>query len=109
MADPIVEAVVADQHTHHSHGQFYVVWGILLVLTGVEVLLAYEQLQPVRMLSILLGLSIIKAGLIIMYFMHMKFEAMRMRRSMMISLVICLALMSVFFADAFRILHLGVK
>jgi len=109
MADPIVETAVAEQHSHHSHKQFYVVWGVLLVLTAVEVLLAYEHLQPIRMLSILLALSIIKAGMIIMYFMHMKFEAMRMRRSMMISLVICLALMSVFFPDALRILQLGVK
>jgi caa(3)-type oxidase subunit IV len=100
---------VAVEHQHHGHTQFYVVWAALLVMTGIEVLLAYEHLQPVRMLSILLGLSIVKAALIILYFMHMKFEVTRMRRVLMLSLAICLCLMCTFFPDAFRILHLGVK
>ena len=93
----------------HSHTPFYVVWGALLAITAIEVALAYERLQPVRMLSILLALSIVKAALIISWFMHMKYELTRMRRLMMISLCVCLALMCVFFADAFRIINLGVK
>ena len=43
-------------------------------MTGVEVLLAYEQVPTLIMLTVLLGLSIIKAALIIAYFMHLKFE-----------------------------------
>jgi|SRR5689334_510466 len=100
---------VAVEHQHHGHTQFYVVWIALLIMTGIEVFLAYEQLPAVRMLSILLGLSIVKAALIILYFMHMKFEVTRMRRVMMLSLAICLCLMCIFFPDAFRILSLGVK
>jgi len=107
--DAITGQRAALEHQSHSHTPFYIVWGVLLVFTGIEVLLAYERLQPLRMLSILLGLSIVKAGLIIMWFMHMKYEITRMRRVMMASLCVCLALMCVFFPDAFRILHLGVK
>ena len=66
-------------------------------------------MEPVRMLSILMGLSLLKAGLIIAYFMHMKFEVSRMKWWTMSSLVFCLAMMVVFFPDAFRILHLGVR
>jgi cytochrome c oxidase subunit IV len=100
---------VAEQHRHHGKAQFFWVWGALLIMTGIEVYLAYQNLQPVRMLSILMGLSLIKAGLIIAYFMHMKFEVSRMKWLTMSSLVICLCLMCIFFPDAFRILHLGVK
>jgi cytochrome c oxidase subunit 4 len=100
-------AIVA--HRGHKHSQFFYVWGALLVLTGVEVYLAYQNMQPLRMLTILLGLSIVKAALIISYFMHLKFEARRMKWMLMASLVACLSLMSTFFADAFRILHLGVR
>lgn len=107
--DALIGKREALEHREHSHTPFYIVWGVLLLITGIEVLLAYERLQPVRMLSILLGLSIIKAGLIIMWFMHMKYEVTRMRRVMMISLCVCLALMCVFFPDAFRIINLGVK
>ena len=74
-----IEARVAEQHTHHSHGQFYVVWGVLLALTAIEVYLGYQNMEPKRMLSILMCLSIVKAALIIGYFMHMKFEVSRMK------------------------------
>ena len=98
-----------ESHRHHGHTQFYLVWGTLLILTAVEVFLAYERLKPTTMLAILMGLSLIKAGLIISYFMHLKFEVTRMRRLLMASLVICLTLMCIFFADAFRIVNLGVR
>ena len=100
---------VAEQHRHHGKAQFFWVWGVLLVVTAIEVYLGYQNMEPVRMLSILMGLSIIKAGLIIGYFMHMKFEISRMKWLTMASLVVCLALMMIFFPDALRILSLGVK
>ena len=107
--DVITGQRVALEHRAHSHTPFYIVWGVLLAITAVEVILAYERLQPVRMLSILLALSIVKAALIISWFMHMRYEVTRMRRLMMYSLCVCLVLMCVFFPDAFRILNLGVK
>jgi len=109
-ADQIAIALrVAEEQRHHGKGQFFWVWGALLVMTAIEVYLTYQNLQPVRMLTILMGLSLIKAGLIIGYFMHMKFEISRMKWLTMASLVVCLALMMIFFPDALRILSLGVK
>jgi cytochrome c oxidase subunit 4 len=90
-------------------GQFIWVWGALLVLTAIEVYLGYQNLQPMKMLFILLGLSIVKSALIILYFMHMKFEVRRMRYVLMTVLIVCLCLMSVFFADAARIINLGIR
>lgn len=104
-----LEASVAEQHRHHGKAQFFWVWGALLVMTAIEVYLAYQNMEPVRMLSILMGLSILKAGLIIAYFMHMKFEVSRMKWLTMSSLVACLCLMLIFLPDAFRLLHLGVS
>ena len=77
-------------------------------MTAIEVYLAYQHMEPVRMLSILMGLSLLKAALIIAYFMHMKFEVSRMKWWTMSSLVFCLAMMLVFLPDAFRILRIGV-
>ncbi len=104
----IAERVAAEQR-HHGKGQFFYVWIALLIMTAIEVYLTYQNMQPVRMLTILMGLSLIKAGLIIGYFMHMKFEVSRMKWLTMASLVVCLALMMIFFPDAFRILALGPK
>jgi cytochrome c oxidase subunit 4 len=100
---------VAEQHLHHGKGQFLWVWVALLIMTAIEVYLTYQNLQPIRMLTILMGLSLIKAGLIIGYFMHMKFEVSRMKWLTMASLVVCLALMMIFFPDALRIISLGAK
>jgi caa(3)-type oxidase subunit IV len=100
---------VAEQHRHHGKAQFFWVWGILLVITAIEVYLGYQNMEPVRMLTILMGLSILKAAMIIGYFMHMNFEVSRMKWITMSTLVFCLAMMMVFFPDAFRILHLGVR
>jgi cytochrome c oxidase subunit IV len=104
-----IEHRVAEEQRHHSKGQFLWVWAALLIMTGIEVYLAYQNLELIRMLSILMGLSLIKAALIIAYFMHMKFEVSPMKWVTMSSLVFCLAMMLVFLPDAFRILHLGLK
>ena len=94
-----------------TKGTYMWVWGALLLLTAVEVVLAYKQvLQPVRMLEVLLVLSVVKAGLITMYFMHLKAELPRMRWLLTISVTGCFVLMWIFFfRDADRILTLGVK
>jgi cytochrome c oxidase subunit 4 len=104
-----LEEQVAEQHRHHGRAQFLRVWLALLIMTAIEVYLAYQHMEPIRMLSILMGLSILKAGLIIAYFMHLKFEVSRMRWYTMTSLVFCLAMMLIFLPDAFRILHIGVR
>ena len=93
-----------------SKTPYFWVWGALLVLTGVEVILAYEQVfTPVHMLEVLMALSVVKSALIIGYFMHLKFEIATMKWILMVALVACLCLMFTFFADAFRINYLGVR
>jgi cytochrome c oxidase subunit IV len=105
-----LEERVAQQHRHHKKTLFFWVWGALLVLTAIEVYLTYQNLEPKRMLTILMGLSLIKAALIIGFFMHLKYEVSRMKWLTMCSVVGCLVLMTVFFfPDAFRILYLGVR
>jgi cytochrome c oxidase subunit 4 len=91
-------------------GQYLWVWGVLLLLTAVEVVLAYKRVfEPLQMLEALMILSVIKSALIIGYFMHLKFEEPAMKWVMMTAVVACLCLMCIFFPDAFRILYLGVK
>lgn len=103
---------MAEAAAHHdeSKAQYFWVWGALLVITAVEIVLAYKQVfDPAKMLIVLMGLSVIKAALIIAYFMHLKFEMARMKIVLMTSVVVCLTLMCVFFPDALRVLQLGVK
>src|SRR5713226_8581856 len=69
----------AEQQRHHGKALFFWVWGALLVMTAIEVFLTYQNMQPVKMLTILMGLSLIKAALIIGYFMHLKYGVSRMK------------------------------
>jgi cytochrome c oxidase subunit IV len=107
-----MEATPMMSDTAHSHTPanrlFYTVWIVLLVLTAVEVWLAYEHLFTTAvMLLILMVLSLVKAALIMAYFMHLRFE----KRSLVLSLIpfacIVIALLAVFFPDGMRALELG--
>ena len=90
-------------HFEGSNKLFFYVLGALLVLTLVEVLLAYIEFSNlIVMLTILMGLSIIKAALIIAYFMHLKFERMSLVLSLVPVLVVCICLLFIFFPDGIR-------
>lgn len=91
----------------HSNRIFYVVWTALLIITIVEVALAYKQFSVAMMLTILIGLSLVKAGLIVAYFMHLRFEKLSLTLTLIPAVVICIALLGIFFLDSLRILTLG--
>ena len=82
---------------------FVKVWFILLALTGCEVFLAYEQVGVILMLTIFVGLSVIKAALIIAYFMHLKFERLSLFLTLFPMLIFCILLMLIFLGDATRL------
>ena len=92
----------AEEHFAGSNKLFASVWVVLVVLTLVEILLAYKTMPIHIMLTILLGLSIIKAALIVAYFMHLKFERLSLILTLVPMLVICICLLFVFFPDSFR-------
>lgn len=78
----------------------------LLVLTAIEVVLAYVQVPLFLMLTILVGLSLIKAALILAYFMHLRYERMSLVYTLIPMLVICICLLFIFFPDGIRALNL---
>ncbi|MCM3872334.1 MAG: cytochrome C oxidase subunit IV family protein [Pyrinomonadaceae bacterium] len=94
----------ADEHEHFagSNKLFTSIWIWLVLLTMVEIVLAYRPMAIHIMLTILLGLSIIKAALIVAYFMHLKFERLSLILTIVPMLVVCICLLFVFFPDSFR-------
>src|SRR6476646_6317190 len=91
-----------EETEHGTIKSFSVVWIPLLVFTAIEVFLAYEQIQPVIMLVALIGLSVIKAALIIAYFMHLKFERFSLFLTLFPMLIFCILMMLVFMPDSMR-------
>jgi cytochrome c oxidase subunit 4 len=96
----------ADEHFAGSNKLFISIWVWLVVLTLIEIFLAYRPMSIVIMLVILLGLSIIKAALIMAYFMHLKFERLSLILTLVPMLVVCILLLFVFFPDSYRSLGL---
>jgi cytochrome c oxidase subunit 4 len=93
---------VEEVHFAGSNRLFMMVWIWLLALTAFEVFLGYVQLPVVYMLVILMGASIIKAALIVAYFMHLRFERLNLILTIVPAVVICICLLLVFFPDSFR-------
>src|ERR1700752_3779853 len=94
----------AESHEHFagSNRLFISVWVWLLLLTAFEVFLGYIHLPVIYMLVILMGASIIKAALIVAYFMHLRFERLNLVLTIVPAVVICICLLLVFFPDSFR-------
>ena len=92
----------AEEHFAGSNKLFTWIWVWLVVLTLIEIFLAYRPMSILLMLTILLGLSIIKAALIAAYFMHLKFERLSLILTIVPMLVVCICLLFVFFPDSFR-------
>jgi cytochrome c oxidase subunit 4 len=103
-AEPVEEV-----HFAGSNQLFRKVWYWLLLLTGIEIILGYKPMPLHLMLTVLLGLSIIKAALIIAWFMHLKFERLSLIITLVPMLVICICLLFVFFPDSFRSFGLRYK
>ena len=78
----------------------------LLGLTALEVLLGYLHVPQTLLLLSVLGLSIVKAVLIMAYFMHLKFERLSLILTLVPVLVICLVLLAGFLPDGLRALNL---
>jgi cytochrome c oxidase subunit 4 len=92
----------AEEHFAGSNKLFISIWVWLVGLTLIEIFLAYRPMAIHIMLTILLGLSIIKAALIVAYFMHLKFERLSLILTIVPMLVVCIILLFVFFPDSAR-------
>ena len=91
-----------EEHFAGSNKLFISIWVWLVVLTLIEIFLAYKPMPIYLMLVVLLGLSIIKAALIVAYFMHLKFERLSLILTIVPALVVCIILLFAFFPDSFR-------
>jgi cytochrome c oxidase subunit 4 len=96
-----------EAHAGASVGTNLAIWIGLVAITFLEVFLAYKQLQPSLMLSILVILSVVKAAMIMSYFMHLKFEKLSLVLWLVPAMIFCICMMFIFFfPEAFRLLQL---
>src|SRR5207253_369190 len=73
--------------TEHKLPNYMLIWLYLFILTGAEVLFAFEMpiSQLVKILCLMV-LAVVKALLVALFFMHLKFERWRLRVVFMVPL-----------------------
>jgi cytochrome c oxidase subunit 4 len=98
-------------HAEEAHGAStglnIGVWIGLVAITFLEVFLAYKQLDPTVMLTVLVILSVVKAAMIMSIFMHLKYEKFSLVLLLIPATIFCLMMMFIFFfPEAFRLLQM---
>ena len=98
---------------HHVPGTtklFVWVWVALVIMTGLETLLAYEDMALLIMLTLLMGLSVVKTGFILSYFMHLRFERMGLFLIVVpvVVFIVCMILIF-FYPDSIRLIHMQAR
>ncbi len=78
----------------------FVIFGWLVALTGAELYIASDGVMTGTALVLgLVGSALVKAALVAIYFMHLKFEGVLIWTMMIASLVIGIAFILVLFPD----------
>lgn len=88
----------------HEHPWYVAVFLWLGLLTVIEVGVTYLGIGRVTLIAILSLLAVAKAGLVAMYFMHLKFERSNLILFVTTPLVCVLLLIAVVAVDALRII-----
>jgi len=102
-----MNAHAEEVHAGASIGTNVGVWLGLVAITFLEVFLAYEHLQPAVMLSVLVILSVVKAAMIMSFFMHLKYEKFSLVLLLVPAMIFCICMMFIFFfPEAFRLLQM---
>jgi cytochrome c oxidase subunit 4 len=79
--------------TPHHEVPYYLIFAVLIILTGVTVGIAFMTF-PTELINVGLALTvaIIKASLVAMFFMHLKFEGKLIYLIVIVPLILCVLL-----------------
>lgn len=84
------------EHAHHPKVSEYVEIGIILaVLTAIEVALFYLPVPREVAVPSLIGLTIVKFALVVMWFMHLRFDSKVFSRMLVAGIVLAAVLYAI--------------
>jgi len=83
---------------------YLVVYVCILIISGLQILIAYQHIDGSQMFLRMLLLAIMQAGLAITFFMHMKSEKRSLALFLLPATVFVLAMMNMIWSDSFRLL-----
>ena len=90
---------MSEEHAHIvPYKTFLIVWGFLLILTAITVWVAQYNLGALNV-WVALAIASLKSGLVIAYFMHMKYEQRIFKLALLSALVILAIFIGLTFFD----------
>jgi cytochrome c oxidase subunit IV len=89
-------------HTLVPYGRYAAVWAALIALTGITLGASYLDMKHLAIFTCLL-IAVVKSTLVMMYFMHLRYENRLFLKMLMIVLVTYAIFVALTFSDyAFR-------
>jgi caa(3)-type oxidase subunit IV len=91
------------EHTgeqHHPIKVYLVVWGLLFLLSAMSYFVDYFEVRPQELAWFLItAFALLKAGLIVSYFMHVRFERLSLVYAILVPPLLILALTAFVMAE----------
>jgi cytochrome c oxidase subunit IV len=92
---------------HQSSLTMYLlVYVAILVISALQILIAYQHIDAYRIFIRMLLLAIVQAGLAVTFFMHMCSERRTLALFLLPAALFVLAMMNMFWSDSFRLLNM---
>mgnify|MGYP000206362395 CR=1 FL=1 len=86
---------------HQPIGVYLAVWGLLFVLSALSYLLDYFKVEPIGLRRFLItAFAFLKAGLIVAYFMHLRFERLSLIYTILLPPLLLVALIAIAMAES---------
>ena len=85
--------------TTHSEPNYIGVFWWLLALTILEIAVIYLPIARLAIVILLVGMAFVKAALVAIYFMHLKFERMTLSVIALTPLILCIFLILMLVPD----------
>jgi cytochrome c oxidase subunit IV len=97
MADTATATAHVEGHQQHPLKLYFLVWGLLFVLSACSYYVDYVGLQGILRWSLIVIFMLLKAGLIVAVFMHMAYERLALMYAILlppVALLVFLAIMA---------------
>ena len=93
-------AAIHDGGQQHPLKLYFLVWGLLFVLSTMSYFVDYAELQGLLRWSLILIFMLLKAGLIIAVFMHMAWERLALSYAILLPPILVLVFLAIMIAES---------
>jgi cytochrome c oxidase subunit 4 len=83
-----------------------IVYIVILALSGLQIVLAYQHAEGSQLLVRMLAVALIQAGLGVTYFMHLRDEQRNLKFALIPATIFVLLMMNMIWSDSFRLEHM---